>query len=677
MEKNFVRKLILIVITLVGFVAMPCDAKVSKWGSQELNKNEKTKDRVLGSKWSKRESVAVNQAEKDGIVYTCYKSGFASCHVESSKKKTMIQATILPKIIIDGQNCVVDIIEKDGFRDCKRLINLTIPATIKHVGARAFFNNGDLESITCLSNNVTFDVVDYKWATDCGPFFNCRKIKTVKWVTATIPYFAFDAFSGNVNCPYSKILEEAARSTGVSNPSYNQASRHSSSADVISFKEFAEKKITDVYNRWQRKKEYETRGQYAERTSAEKREQMKRKLFDEARNEYINLYAPVSLEGTIVEYDTDYKVYTIEVPSIGNIYAQVPIADRTLFEDNWTGVQIVPVYNIIDNKLVVVSCEYNVGGKTFISPKIYDKEEGDNYSDMAFEARQIDLEDLFDDNDSDNLSSGNASGKTAQSCAVNTAPFTGIHNPDTFALIVGNENYKYVEPVKFAVDDAVTFARYCKNTLGIPSQNILAVQDVTKGELRRTIREIQGIFEDDGQSKSLIVYYAGHGIPDTKNADSMILPVDASASDTESCYSLQTLYNQLGELNANSIVIYMDACFIGSARGGGKLLADRAGVDFIRSQVEPRGNMIVLSATSASDTALPYTSMGHGIFTYFLLDKLQQSKGNLTLGELAEYVTLKVKSQSQAKAGKRQIPSISVSSTFTGDWKSIPVTLMK
>lgn len=655
----------------IAFAAMalatPCNANQNNLISQDITN--------IGSS-SNTEEQSENQTEKDGIVYTCYKPGFASCRVEKSKKANLIKAEILPLITIDGKNCVVDLVEKDGFKNCKRLVAVTIPATVKHIGERAFLNDGKLEVITCLSKNISFAMFDFKWASNCGPFYNCRKISTVKWATNDIPSFAFDAFSGNRDCPYSKKLEVYAMLNDSSTVQSNIASSEDGQKEYVSFLDFAEKSITDAYNNWQKKKDYGTKEQYAERTSAEKRDQIKQKLVEDARNEYINLYAPASLEGTITDYDTEYKVFTISVPEIGNIYAQVTIADRSFFEDNWSAVQIVPVYNIVNNKLTVVSCEYNIGEKKFVSPKIYD-EESDNYSNMAFEARKIDLDDILSDESSADNTDNRKDSDAAKRSPVNTAPFTGLHNPNTYALIVGNENYKYVEPVKFAVDDAITFARYCRNTLGVPDQNIMAVQDVTKGELRRTVKEIQGIFEDDGAKKNLIVYYAGHGIPDEKNADSLILPVDASASDTESCYSLQELYNQLGELGAQSVVVYMDACFTGSARGGGSLLANRAGVDFVRSQVEPRGNMVVLSATSASETAQPYVSMGHGIFTYFLLDKLQQAKGNVTLGELSEYVTTKVKSQSLSKAGKRQVPSTMVSNTFSGNWKDLSVTLMK
>lgn len=649
----------------VGVIAVSAMARVKM-------PTESDKKEAVGGKWAKSEKLNPGSVEKDGIIYTRYKKGFASCRADGGQKSNLIQLTILPRIQIEGEACVVDRIEAEGFIKCSKLKHVSIPATVKHVGALAFANNGKLESVACLSNRVEFEMGNLRWFKG-GPFIGCKKISTVKWATEQIPLFAYEAFNGNDDCPYSKLLESRAAEISSSYQSGNRIpSSPAYTGEIPSFKEYAEERVTNAYNKWQRKKEYESRGQYADRTSAEKREQMKRELFENARNEYINTYAPENITGTLSDYDPDYKVYTINVQGVGDIYAQVPLADRSFFEDNWTGVEIKPTYNIINNELKVVACTYNIGDRSFVAPQIYD-DRFDDFSTMDFEARQIDLDELMADE-----TPKTAGGKEtrAASSPVNTAPTTGIHNPDTYALIIGNENYKYVEPVGFALDDAVTFARYCRNTLGLPSQNIMAIQDVTKGELRRSVRELQGIFEDNGAGKSLIVYYAGHGIPDAKNADSLILPVDASASDVESCYSLQELYNQLGELGAGSVVVYMDACFTGSARGGHKLLADRAGVDFVRSQVEPRGNMVVLSATSANETAQPYNKAGHGIFTYFLLEKLQSSKGNLTLGELSDYVTTKVKSQSLKLAGKKQQPSTIVSGTFSGDWRSMPVNLI-
>ena len=71
--------------------------------------------------------------------------------------------------------------------------------------------------------------------------------------------------------------------------------------------------------------------------------------------------------------------------------------------------------------------------------------------------------------------------------------------------------------------------------------------------------------------------------------------------------------------------------------------------------------MFILSATSGQETALPYTEKNHGLFTYYLLKKLQQTAGNVTLKELAEDVKTNVSRQSNLINQKPQTPQISLS----------------
>lgn len=647
------RTVIPFLITVSIFMYLPLSAKIK-----------------INSLFDNQKSEVVEQV---GVVYSSYGPGVASCAVNPALKGKIVQIEISPKIIIGGEPHIVDKIVDNGFSDCSKLRMVTIPATIKVIGKKAFWNDKNLETVNILTTKCTFEKSNGKFNHGFGPFWGCKKLAHVIWGGEISQETLSSVIAGlDLNCPYMKNLMAGDRN--LRSDTYSSVTGNSSSNSWIvtdepvpTFKEFAETKVTDAYNKWQRKKEYETAGQYADRTSAIHREQKKQELFENARNEYIEKYAPKRLNGKLTDYDDDYKVYTINSEGVGNIFMQVPVADRTFVEDNWTGVDIIPTYNIIDNELKVVACEYRLGGKTFHAPQLFD-DKGADYSSLEFEARQIDLDDLIDTP---------TSTKTAKkSSLVNTAPTSGIYNPNTYALIIGNENYKYVEPVSYAVSDAFTFARYCRSTLGIPQQNILAVQDVTKGELRRTVKELQGFFEDNGENKSLVVYYAGHGVPDEQHADALILPVDASASDMESCYSLQEFYNNLGSLNARNVVVYMDACFTGASRGGNSLVASRASVDFVRTQVEPRGNMIIVSATSANETAQPYKAEEHGIFTYYLLDKLQKSQGNVTLGDLTDYITTKVKSQSLKVTGKKQIPSTIVSSTYKGDWRNLPANLL-
>ena len=41
-------------------------------------------------------------------------------------------------------------------------------------------------------------------------------------------------------------------------------------------------------------------------------------------------------------------------------------------------------------------------------------------------------------------------------------------DPNTFVLVISNENYKYEQVVPFALNDGETFKLYCEKTLGIP-----------------------------------------------------------------------------------------------------------------------------------------------------------------------------------------------------------------
>ncbi len=75
-----------------------------------------------------------------------------------------------------------------------------------------------------------------------------------------------------------------------------------------------------------------------------------------------------------------------------------------------------------------------------------------------------------------------------------------------------------------------------------------------------------------------------------------------------------------------------------------------------------------LSAASDKETALPYAEKNHGMFTYFLLKKLQETKGNATLKEISDYVIDKVKVQSNLVNKKPQTPSVTTSGTMTRNY---------
>lgn len=253
---------------------------------------------------------------------------------------------------------------------------------------------------------------------------------------------------------------------------------------------------------------------------------------------------------------------------------------------------------------------------------------------------------------------------------VNAAPLTGKKNENVFALIISNENYDLAARVDNAINDGSVFKEYCTKTLGLPDQNVRYFKDLTYGKMKKAINdivEIAGILDGDA---SVIIYYAGHGIPDNKTKDAFLMPVDADGSDTQVCISLKDLYNNLNASSHKQCVVFLDACFSGAQRDGEMIMAAR-GVKLKPQAANPQGNTVVFCATSSDEAAYSYKDEKHGLFTYFVLKKLQETKGNVNLGELADYISKNVRLQSRLINNNPQTPSISVSPAVADTWKSL------
>ena len=100
------------------------------------------------------------------------------------------------------------------------------------------------------------------------------------------------------------------------------------------------------------------------------------------------------------------------------------------------------------------------------------------------------------------------------------------------------------------------------------------------------------------------------------------------------------------------------------------MLVAARGIAIKPKAAAPQGNMFVLSAASGQETAMPYREKNHGLFTYYLLKKLQETKGSVTLKELSDFVTQNVKEQSNNINKKPQNPQVSLSGNMSSLWLS-------
>ena len=247
-------------------------------------------------------------------------------------------------------------------------------------------------------------------------------------------------------------------------------------------------------------------------------------------------------------------------------------------------------------------------------------------------------------------------------------PVAKTSNDNTFALIIANENYEFVDNVQFALNDGEVFREYCIKTLGIPERQVWCYKDASLGIISGGIDKMvqaMSIFED----AKAIVYYCGHGIPDEKTGDAYIIPVDGRGTNTATCYSLNQLYKTMSSAAKSNVTYFMDACFTGANREGSMLVAARGVAREAKKEVI-EGNTVVFSAASGDETAMPFKEKNHGMFTYFLLKKLQESHGEVKYGELAEYIRTNVRKESFLTNEKLQNPYVATSVANEKNWRN-------
>ena len=527
----------------------------------------------------------------------------------------------------------IEIIGDDAFRDNPKLSNIRLPKNLKSIGNGAFHGCKGLNHID-IPTSVTYIGSTAFWGTG---------LKDVKGLNSNIKYGMYGSEIDNpcspfMGTPFDEKFEKMQ----------------------TTFSYMALGKIAKEIPQWQKKKEYETTEQWKQRVTAENQKNKVDEIVNQTKTEYIALHKPKTTKGTLGTYDADYGAYPVSIEGANTIYAKIPLEEAMQFKSNWSKVAMQLTYGIIDDNIAVTSCIFSLGNKSW---KSTERAVNDNLDYLSYDVPTLNVD--FDGKTS--VAQNTSPKKTIDNTIDKNIPQTASMQANTFVIAIGNENYSLVPKVAFANNDMNIFAQYCQKTLGIPMQNIRKYKDATFGSMLSALNDIKEIADAYNGDMNVIFYYAGHGIPNEKDQTAYLLPTDADGKSTEVCFPLARLYKELGELNAKSVIVFMDACFSGAQRGKG-MLASARGVAIKAKEQKPMGKLVVLTAASGEETAYPYNEKGHGMFTYFLLKKLNESKGDCSLGELAEYIKTNVKRQSIVTNRKSQTPTTIFSDAVKDEW---------
>jgi uncharacterized caspase-like protein len=201
--------------------------------------------------------------------------------------------------------------------------------------------------------------------------------------------------------------------------------------------------------------------------------------------------------------------------------------------------------------------------------------------------------------------------------------------------------------------------KYAEQTFGVEEKNIYYLENATAGEMNQKITLVCAILQKWNGNGELVFYYAGHGYPDENTKTPYLMPVDVNATNLTNAINLFELYKKITESKPKKASVFLDACFSGGGRGQGLLAARAVKVKPKTEAIE--GNIVVFSATSEEQSALPYKDKQHGMFTYYLLKEIQESRGLINYEALEKGLKESVAIESLRINQKSQDPQVLVS----------------
>lgn len=244
-----------------------------------------------------------------------------------------------------------------------------------------------------------------------------------------------------------------------------------------------------------------------------------------------------------------------------------------------------------------------------------------------------------------------------RSSEVDRPTYRRPENPNDFALVIGIERYENLPAAEFAERDAAAVREHLR-ALGFPERNIIYLtgSKASRTGIEKYVETWLPLNLKEGSR--LVVYYSGHGAPDTQDGQAYLVPWDGDSKFMKNTgYPLKRFYASLNALKASQVVVAMDACFTGE--GGRSVLAKGARPLVAKVDMGPSGGdkVVVLAAAGADEITSTQSADGHGLFTYFFLKSLESRKGKASVQELFDDLKPRVQDEAR-REGRDQTPQL-------------------
>lgn len=239
------------------------------------------------------------------------------------------------------------------------------------------------------------------------------------------------------------------------------------------------------------------------------------------------------------------------------------------------------------------------------------------------------------------------------------------------ALVIGNDEYTHLTPLKTARADARAIASLLQEEYGFSVKLLL---DATRSEIMDGLNAYNKSLTSDD---NFLIYYAGHGNLDEVNSRGHWLPVDSELDSNTNWIPEVVITDMLRIMTAKHVLVVADSCYSGSlTRSAQTALRPGRTPDersvYYRSVLESRSRTALTSGGLAP--VLDSGTAGHSVFAGALIEVLQSNRDVLEGQRLFLQLVARVAAAADQNRFKQvpQYAPIKFSGHESGDFLLVP-----
>jgi Caspase domain len=195
---------------------------------------------------------------------------------------------------------------------------------------------------------------------------------------------------------------------------------------------------------------------------------------------------------------------------------------------------------------------------------------------------------------------------------------SGLSLGSYYALVIGNNDYRYLNKLKTAVNDADAMAQVLRQRFGFVTKEL---RNATRDEIITAMVEYRRTLPENS---NLLIYYAGHGQNDRDADEAYWLPVDAEKDNNQNWISADDITRDVRAIHSMHVLIISDSCYSGTlTRDADASINPRELSVFLTKMIKSKSRTL-MSSGGDEPVADSGGGAGHSVFAGAILQGLGQ-----------------------------------------------------